>query len=287
MLNSKLFLPPMAICQEIFKDDDLPTACRRIRSLGYEGIELAPFMLARDLRALPHADIQVIKKTLDECDLVPVAFHWLLASPKGMSITSPDPAVRNETISFFTHLIKVAKQIGVPLLVFGSPAQRNIDPSWDPRESFERGVDFFREMAGYCGDSGMHIAFEHLGTAVTNFGATFDDAMEIIHHVSHPAFGLHLDMKAMHSDRKTPGRQIHEGKDYLLHVHANDPNLLGPGMGDADIRPVLEALLDIEYKGWISVETFREDIPPLEIAAESMRNLQDVFKSIMDVRNRD
>jgi len=38
--------------------------------------------------------------------------------------------------------------------------------------------------------------------------------------------------------------------------HANDANLKGPGFGSTDFRPIAEALKEINYNGYISVEVF-------------------------------
>jgi D-psicose/D-tagatose/L-ribulose 3-epimerase len=39
-------------------------------------------------------------------------------------------------------------------------------------------------------------------------------------------------------------------------VQLNDRNRRGPGQGDTDQRPVLQALKDLDYSGWVAVEPF-------------------------------
>jgi sugar phosphate isomerase/epimerase len=41
-----------------------------------------------------------------------------------------------------------------------------------------------------------------------------------------------------------------------VHFHVNDANGQGPGFGEMDFRPILDALGRIDYRGWVSVEVF-------------------------------
>ncbi len=63
----------------------------------------------------------------------------------------------------------------------------------------------------------------------------------------------------------------------VRHVHANDANRRGPGMGDTDFRPIAQALREVGYDGYVSVEVFEFDPGPEVIASESLGYLKRVF----------
>ncbi|MEX2684511.1 MAG: sugar phosphate isomerase/epimerase family protein [Candidatus Sigynarchaeota archaeon] len=268
----------VAICQELFGAVPIETCCEQARKFGYDGIELAPYIIANDIRDLPAEAVDGVRAVAARYGLELPAMHWLLSSPQGMSITSPDPAVRDKTMAFARALVDFAAHVGVRVLVFGSPKQRNIDPSWPRDEAIRRGIAFLGEMARACEPHGIVIGFEPLGPSVTNFGATVAEAIDIIDRVANPSLRLHLDVKALLSEPAPPCEMIMKSRGRFVHFHANDENMLGPGMGTVDYRPILQSLEGVGYTGWISVEAFRNDVDANEVAATSISYL----KRLMD-----
>ena len=95
--------------------------------------------------------------------------------------------------------------------------------------------------------------------------------------INHPNFRLHLDVKAMTGSESRPLPEVIKASaKYLHHFHANDSNLLGPGMGEIDHRPIMRALKDIDYKGYVSVEVFDYRPGAETIARQSLRYLNQV-----------
>ena len=67
---------------------------------------------------------------------------------------------------------------------------------------------------------------------------------------------------------------IQANRDLMDHFHANDPNRQGPGMGELDFVPIFQALKEIDWQGWVSVEVF-DYAPGIErLVRESMENMR-------------
>jgi len=70
---------------------------------------------------------------------------------------------------------------------------------------------------------------------VQSYGpASTIEGVRLVELVASPHCQLHLDVKAMSSEKHSIPVVIETSKDWFVHLHANDPNLLGPGMGDVE-----------------------------------------------------
>ncbi|MHA1733601.1 MAG: sugar phosphate isomerase/epimerase family protein [Promethearchaeota archaeon] len=270
----------LAICNELLQERfTFEKTCEVVAGFGYEGVELAPFTFAKDIRELPGPAPREIGATAERFGLEVPALHWLLSSPPGMSVTSPDARVQAETRSFFRELINFAEGVGAGTLVFGSPRQRSVDlaAGWDFGESWKRAVSFFQEMGDLAAERGIVIALEPLDPALTNFLTNSDEALRFVGEVGSPAVRVHLDAKAMSTESSDVAGVIRKvGKGNLAHFHANDPNGLGPGMGELDFHPIAAALREIGYDGWVSVEAFDKTVDPVDLARASYDYLRSV-----------
>lgn len=267
-----------AICNELFEGWPLERVLSYCAGVGYEGVEVAPFTLAKDIRGLPSSRAGELRRAAEGAGIAIVGLHWLLTSPEGLSINSPDDRVREETREFMFALVKLCRELGGRVLVFGSPKQRNVAEGESYEAAWARSVEMFRVVGEEAERRGAVIAVEPLTRQETNFLTTMEETVRLIEEVGSPAVRLHLDVKAMvRGERKRPEVVIREGKDHLVHVHANDANLRGPGFGETDFAPIAEALAEIGYDGYVSVEVFDFSPDPQTIATRSLGYLREVF----------
>jgi len=275
-----------AFCNEMFGDEPFERAWAAARQLGYTGVEIAPFTLLPgaepfDVDDVPAPRRREIKKLAADAGLEVVGLHWLLAKTTGLYLTSPESEVRRRTAEYLQSLAQLCADLGGTLMVLGSPQQRNLLPGVGYNEAEAYAAEVLRDAMPVCEDLGVTIALEPLGPAEGDFLLTAETAIHLAQLVDSSHCRLHLDVKAMASEKYSIDTIILDSRDWIAHFHANDPNLLGPGMGEVEYGPILTALRDIDYAGWVSVEVFKYEPSPLEIARQSIEYLQEVWSAVL------
>jgi len=270
-----------AVCQEMYEGWDWERQCRFSAELGYTGLELAPFTLANRITDVPVPRRQEIRRIAADHGMQVIGLHWLLAKTEGLHLTTADRAVRAATAQYLIELGRACADFGGDLMVFGSPAQRNLEPGMPLEQAFENAADVFRTAMQGLEGFGVRICMEPLTPKETNFVNTCADAVQLMDLVDHPLFVLHQDVKAMlGGESDSIPDLIHRFADRVGHFHVNDSNLLGPGMGDTDYHPILQALVETGYSGWVSLEVF-DYSPGCElIARESIEYLKSVLADL-------
>ena len=269
-----------AICQELFENWEWERQCQFIAETGYTGIELAPFTLASRMTDVSAARRRELKSQAEEYGLTICGLHWLLAKTEGFHLTTNDRSVREATTKYLIELGNACADFGGTVMVFGSPAQRSLLPGISREEAYDNAAEVFRAAVPAFADRGVKIVMEPLTTRETNFVNTCAEAVELIDRVGHPNFVLHQDVKAMLSEPTPIPELIARYASVTEHFHVNDDNLLGPGMGRTDYHPIVKALLESGYSGWVSVEVFDYKPGAEYIARESINYMRRIIDEV-------
>ncbi|MEX0669813.1 MAG: sugar phosphate isomerase/epimerase family protein [Pirellulales bacterium] len=269
-----------AICNETFGDWPLAKACDFAAAAGYSGIEVAPFTLAplaTDLSAPARSEM---RRTIARAGLDCVGLHWLLAKTEGFHVAHPDAAVRAHTVEYLGELARLCNDLGGRVLVFGSPKQRSLLPGVSPEQAVDFIHEVFSRLVPVLETTDTVVALEPLSLAETDVLTTAAETCRLIDRIGSPHVRLHLDVKAMSSEREAIPEIIVASARHLEHFHANDANLQGPGFGAVDFGPIFRALDEIRYAGWVSVEVFDYAPGPERLVRESIDYMRRVEEAL-------
>ncbi|MDQ3212517.1 MAG: sugar phosphate isomerase/epimerase [Acidobacteriota bacterium] len=263
-----------AICNEQFEGWEFDRVCRFVSSVGYEGLEVAPFTLAPSITDVSPQRRAELRLQANDAGVDIFGLHWLLAKTEGLYLTSPDAGVRRRTAAYLGSLAEACHDFGGTVMVFGSPKQRSLLPGVSSDQAYGWAAETFRDAMPAIADCGVTLCMEPLSPAETDFVNTCADGLRLGAMVNHPNFVLHLDVKAMSSEPTPVPELIRRHGGSAGHFHANDANLRGPGFGPIDFVPIFRALRDASYSRWVSVEVFDYTPDPETIARQSIDYMQ-------------
>jgi D-psicose/D-tagatose/L-ribulose 3-epimerase len=260
-----------AICNEIFQNWSFADAAKFVRTTGYTGLEIAPFTLAESPSSISAEQRAAYRDILKSEGLSFVGLHWLMVSPKGLHVTTPDQALRERSWQHIRDLIDLCADLGPDgVMVFGSPVQRSTVDGATVAEATARYLDGLASVAPQAVERGVTILVEALPIAQANVVNTLAEAAAIVRQIGSPAIQTMFDTHNAVDEIEPHAALIEKYFDVIRHVHVNEMDGRHPGKGDYDFKPVLQALKRLGYRGWISLEAFDFSFGAENIAGESI-----------------
>ena len=266
-----------ALCNEVFQDLSIEEGFFKIAEIGYQGVEIAPFTLRENPLDLDKNDAIRCVNAAKSAGIEIVGLHWLMAKTEGLHLTHSDEGMRLAASNYLKKLTELTAHMGGTIMVLGSPQQRNLEHGTVYEDAFSRAVEIIREVSLVAEELGIILAVEPLSPVETSFLASCAEARRFINAVNSPACRLHLDMKAMAHEPAGTLATIYDHRWEVVHFHGNDVNHRGPGQGPTNLNDVANALKNINYTGWVSVEPFDYHPTPEDCARISLENLQASF----------
>lgn len=278
----------IALCNEMYQAWSLENQFEAFAAWGYDGTELAPFSLDPDFvngsaatMSLSRVSSSIRQKIVSCSRKTGVAvsgLHWILAKTSGYHITTDDQDTRKKTAQYLSELAYFCAELGGTYMVLGSPAQRNIAKGQPREQAVKNALDTISQVLPSLEKTGIVLALEALAPTETNFWNNADETLSFIEKLGSPELvSLHLDCKAMHGGeyQSIPDTIKYAApKKKIVSFHANDPNLQGPGFGRLDFKPIMEALKEINFDGWIGVEPFDYSPGIVELGRRSIQYLK-------------
>jgi D-psicose/D-tagatose/L-ribulose 3-epimerase len=105
-------------------------------------------------------------------------------------------------------------------------------------------------------DRGVKFCLEILNRFEGYLINTVEQGLRMLEEVDQPSVKLHLDTFHMNIEEPNLGDAIRKAGQALGHFHASENNRRRPGVGHIPWVDIRRALDDIDYDGWIVMESF-------------------------------
>ncbi len=259
----------LTVCNEMFEDWKIDDVLAFAKQVGYEAVEIAPFTLAETAYDISQAERERIRSVAEGIGIEIAGLHWLFVSPKGLHVNGPNAVLRRQTLDHLCELIHLCSDLGGSNMIIGSPQQRHVEDEVGFDQAFAWTVESYKVAAALAGEKGVMLCFEPLNSNITNFIRNPTEAMELVRAVDHPNFHMMVDVCSSSIEDLDIPAEIRAHSEYIHHIHTNDDNGYSPGSGDADYPAIIQALRDVGFDSYLSVEVFNFEPDPKTIAQES------------------
>ncbi len=266
--NDKLYPMKLGINTFIwsaeFTEAQLPLL-PKIKHAGFDGVEVAIFDPARFEAAMIR---RALKDSGLECTIVSVL-------PKGLSLIDESDSVRAATLDHMRRVITATAEVDAKILagplyspVGYLPGRRRTPAEW------RNAIDSYRVLAPTLVEHNVTLAVEPLNRFETFFLNTADDAALLMQSVNHPNVGILFDTFHSNIEEKDIAAGYRKVGPWLKHVHTCENDRGIPGSGHVEWPSVFQALRDVRYDGWLTIESFGFALPELAAAASIWRDIE-------------
>lgn len=169
----------------------------------------------------------------------------------------PYQPYRQVRIDHTRRALDMAKELGAPCITTepGGPLE--------PGQRWEDALDLFceslRPVADHAQAIGIPLLIEPEPGLLLEKATHYERFAQAF---PHPGIGLNFDIGHMYCVNDDPASAIKQLAKHIRHVHLEDiaatrvHQHLVPGAGVIDFKPVIQALRDINYQGWVTIELY-------------------------------
>ena len=246
--------------------DGLLPVLESLKQIGYDGVELPIFELDEPAWAR-------WGDRLDDLGLERTANTVIAPEHNPLS---PEIKVRERAYEHMCAVIDCCASAGVRLLCGPHQVALGVFTGAGPTEAeWQRSVEHLQRVAEYGAEHGVALSEEVANRFELYHLNTLDQASRLVDQVGHSNCGIHVDTFHMHIEEKDPADAIRRAGSRITHVHISENDRGVPGTGAVAWGPVFDALQEIGYDGWLTVEAFGNLLPSLAAATRIWRPLFD------------
>lgn len=169
-----------------------------------------------------------------------------------LSLISDDKSMREAAIERLLEHVDLAAELDCPVIV--GIMRANI-PDFDQYQRYEDYLsDALTRLSRYAEPRGVGLLVESIMRYINNWLNSVPETTDYLNRLNLDNVTLHIDTHSMIvEDADLPAATRYAGKR-LGYVHFSDSNRRYPGGGNVDFMPIMQALKEMGYAGYIDFE---------------------------------
>ncbi|MEQ1827889.1 MAG: sugar phosphate isomerase/epimerase family protein [Pirellula sp.] len=221
-------------------------ALEQAQELGFDAVEIFP----PDAETLRHLRLA---KALREAGLsvaaVGTGAGWV---KHRLHLADEDTAIRERAVTFVRSIIDCAAELGAPAII-GSMQGRS-SPAVKREQAASLLKDGLATLSEHAQKSGIILLYEPLNRYETDQANTLEQGLAMIEGLDNVR--LLADWFHMNIEEADMAGAIRKAGNAIGHIHFADSNRMAIGYGHLEVEPLIAALNDIGYNGYLSAEVF-------------------------------
>jgi D-psicose/D-tagatose/L-ribulose 3-epimerase len=251
--------------------DGLMPVLEKLKKIGYDGVEVPIF-------DLDEKKWKVWARRLDDLGLERTANTVIAPEHNPLSA---DPKIREAAYEHLKAVVDCCAAVGSSVLCGPHQVALGVfTGKGATEEEWKRSVEHLRRVAEYAAGPGVVLAEEVVNRFELYHVNTLDQGIRLVDEVGHPNCRIHLDTFHAHIEEKNTGAAIRRAGRRIAHVHISENDRGVPGTGSVAWNETFDALRDVGYDGWLTVEAFGNFLPNLAAATKIWRPLFESEESL-------
>ncbi|MHC4994287.1 MAG: TIM barrel protein [Planctomycetota bacterium] len=249
--------------------DGVAAGCAFAAELGFDGVEI--FAPSPDA-----VDDDELRGLLEKHDLDLAAVGTGAGMVKhGLSLTDADASKREAARDFVKNIIDWGGPFGAPAIIGSMQGRWTADV--DKQTALEYLADALNELGSHAEQYNTPLIYEPLNRYETNLINTVVSGVDLLQTLDTQNVKLLPDLFHMNIEEDDVAQAFRDGKGWVGHVHFVDSTRKACGWGHTDFAPIVAALEEIGYDGYVSAECFA--IPtPEDAARQTAAAYKELFK---------
>lgn len=228
----------------VYSGEPIEKSIARVAKYGYDAIEM--------LGEPDQFDVDEVNKLCLKYGIKVSSVCSIFTNERDM--IHPNEQIRKRAMEYVYAVIDFAEAMGAHKVIISTTACNKTAPIADLLQETQWAIENVRAAADYAAPKKVTLCLESWNRYETYMADSLEKISILAKKIDRPNVGIMGDTFHMNIEEADMAESIRKYAGQLVHIHLADSNRAAPGKGHIDFVPIIQALKDINYDGYVVFE---------------------------------